>query len=138
MKNWADHCSSDEESLGDDVAVAEQFVEDSQPNPNDIIEETPMENEESGVDQDNTTNNPSKGPRTYVFPEQPPFSAFIGNLAYSIKEPEDLKKAVTNCVFDALGQQINILGARISYDRTGKHRGFGYMELETLDEVRGR
>ena len=129
MKNWADHCSSDEESVEgiDDVVekVEAQTLGD---------EETAAETEEV-VDESRETHGRRTGPRTYDFPDRPPFTAFIGNLAYSLKDPEDLKAAVAKCAVETLGQELNIVGARIALDRDGKHRGFGYIELETLDEV---
>lgn len=123
MKNWADHCSSDEESIDgiDDVAEQVQvqtLEEEAAPAPVVEGEAAPA------------------APRTYEFPSSPPFTAFIGNLAYSVKEPEELKEAVIKCASEHLGKELVILGARISFDRNGKHRGFGYLELDTLEEVR--
>jgi len=130
MKNWADHCSSDEESVEgiDDVVekVEAQTLGD---------EEAAAETEEV-VDESRETHGRRTGPRTYDFPDRPPFTAFIGNLAYSLKDPEDLKAAVAKCAAETLGQELNIVGARIALDRDGKHRGFGYIELETLDELK--
>ncbi len=129
MKNWADHCSSDEESIGDVDDVAEQVQAQK------LEDEAAAPEHEEAVDEQPVEDAPPAGPRTYDFPDKPPFTAFIGNLAYSLKEPEDLKEAVAKCAADTLGQEIKILGARISFDRAGKHRGFGYLELATLDEV---
>lgn len=134
MKNWADHCSSDEESVDEIDQVAEQVQAQK-------LADEPAATEEAvdtidAIDPAPMEDAPPAGPRTYVFPDKPPFTAFIGNLAYSLKDPEELKEAVTKCAVDTLGQEIKILGARISFDRTGKHRGFGYLELETLEEVR--
>ncbi len=133
MKSWADHCSSDEESIGDlpeqlevQKLVEAEPVAPSSPLPTDVHVDAPAA--EDAVP-------PPAAPRTYDFPDKPPFTAFIGNLAYSLKDPEELKGAVQQCALDTLGTQINILGARISFGRDGSHRGFGYLEVETLDEV---
>ena len=140
MKSWADHCSSDEESIDDlaDELQAQKFAETSSPPPSDVQ----VEHEDAAAATAATDAAPveeaapASGPRTYDFPDQPPFTAFIGNLAYSLKDPEELRAAVVKCALEFLGQEINILGARISFDRDGHHRGFGYLEVATLDEVR--
>lgn len=132
VKNWGDH-SSDEESLDDlpQQFEAQQLEEAGAgpPPPQDI-------HAAGAPPEGNRAPKEPRGPRTYEFPDHPPFTAFIGNLAYSLKEPEDLKQEVMKCVKDNLGQDINILGARISFGRDGKHRGFGYLEVENVDQVR--
>lgn len=134
MKSWADHCSSDEESLDDGpeqletqkLTETEPVAPSSPPPPTTVdVVDAPVVAEDA----------PPAAPRTYKFPDKPPFTAFVGNLAYSLKDPEQLKAAVKQCALENLQTDINILGARISFGRDGSHRGFGYVELETLDEV---
>ena len=126
MKSWAD-VSSDEESLHDLPQKMEaQTLEEEEP--------TPPAPETVQVPETQEPAQP-KPPRTYDFPDAPPFSAFIGNLAYALKDPEDLKAAVAKSASDHLGVELKILGARISFGRDGQHRGFGYVELETLEDV---
>lgn len=133
MKSWADHCSSDEESLDDVPEQMEaQKLEDVEPA--DATTDGPPPTEDK-VDGPAAEDAPPAAPRTYDFPDKPPFTAFIGNLAYSLKDPQELIAAVKQCALEVLGQEINFLGARISFGRDGSHRGFGYLEVETLDEV---
>jgi hypothetical protein len=129
MKNWADHCSSDEESVEGIDEVVEKVEAQT------LGDEVTAPETEEVVDESREKHDRRAGPRTYDFPDKAPFTAFIGNLAYSLKDPEDLKAAVAKCAAETLGQELNIVGARIAFDRDGKHRGFGYLELETLDEV---
>jgi len=135
MKNWADHCSSDEESLDDlvDEVAAQKLaeVDASGPPPAEVAVDDRAAEPLGGDDVAPA----APVQRVYEFPDQPPFSAFIGNLAYSVKEAEELKEAVMKCAQDLLGEEIHILGARIAFGRDGQHRGFGYLELETLDQV---
>ena len=123
MKSWADHCSSDEDT-DDNYSVESEDVQEEQQS----LEET--------FEEKVTIEEPVA--RTYDFPSRPPFTAFVGNLSYDIQEPSQLQQALADVVFDRLGERVNVLGGRISYDRNSnnkKHRGFGYVELETLDEV---
>ena len=123
MKSWADHCSSDEESLMEEIE--QELVDETE-------EEEPVAENETAPEPE-----PVVVEKTYVFPDKPPFTAFVGNLAYSLKEAEDLKSAIGELTESRLGTPINVLEARVAIDnRTGQHRGFGYLELETLEDVR--
>jgi hypothetical protein len=137
MKSWADYCSSDEESL-DDLPEQMEAQKLSEVEPVDPTTDgpPPTTTTEDEVDGPAAEDAPPAAPRTYDFPDKPPFTAFIGNLAYSLKEPEELIAAVKQCALEVLGQEINLLGARISFGRDGSHRGFGYLEVETLDELK--
>jgi translation initiation factor 4B len=132
IKSWADHCSSDEEdSVHDDrveqeladEAAAQLQVNDAEPVTSDEIVPT-----DAGD---------SPPQRVYDFPSQPPFTAFVGNLSYQIKEVSQFTEAVENLAKELLEEPVKVLGGRIAYNRTdpGKHRGFGYVEVETLDQV---
>jgi hypothetical protein len=143
MKSWADHCSSDEEdSVHDSELLQEEedaMLAEQTANKLDLQEEpvVPDEVVSQGEGEHQQDNQPR--PITdYDFPMNPPFTAFIGNLSYNIKEVPQLIEAVSDLAKDRLGQNINVIGGRIAYHRTGepgKHRGFGYVEVETLDEV---
>ncbi|KAL3904281.1 MAG: hypothetical protein SGILL_010127 [Bacillariaceae sp.] len=130
MKSWADHCSSDEEddSIADDThQLATEFADNV-----GVVQEEPIsEDEIVGV-----PNEPP--PKTYDFPSQPPYTAFVGNLSFQIKDVPQFVEAVTNLAKDRLEEPVNILGGRIAYNRTdpSKHRGFGYVEVETLDQLK--
>lgn len=133
MKSWADHCSSDEDT--DDNQSVNSVDEDEQSLDAGFSEKVQMH------DDPPEEHVPEAEPpvRTYDFPEHPPFTAFVGNLSYDIQEPSQLQQALADVIFDRLGQRINVIGGRISYDRESKnrqHRGFGYVELETLEELK--
>lgn len=136
MKSWADHCSSDEESLDDlpEQMESQKLAEVEPVDP--TTDGPPPATTEDEVDGPVAEDAPPAAPRTYDFPDKPPFTAFIGNLAYSLKDPDDLIAAVKQCALEVLGQDINFLGARISFGRDGAHRGFGYLEVETLDQLK--
>ena len=170
VKNWADHCSSDEESIGgDDAAVAEQFDEHlqitSSPTPADGHghghghDETIYDDSNPDINKGTTATTSHTIPqqqqqqrkKTYDYPSQPPFTAFVGNLSYNIRTNEDFVKAMDEeCRRRFLllssssppGQEgeeneVKFLGGRIAFSRDGgNHRGFGYLEVETLDQVR--
>lgn len=135
MKNWADHCSSDEESLSEEVAreLENVNIQDEPQQEEQIVEEAEPEHVEPEVQEP-----PPPVEKTYNFPNQPPFTAFIGNLAYSVDDGEKLKQALSDVVADRLGPgKVNVLNGRIATDRqSGRHRGFGYVEVETVDQVR--
>lgn len=137
MKSWADHCSSDEESLDDLPEQMEaQKLADIEPAVEPTTDAPPPTTTEDEVDGTAAEEAPPAAPRTYDFPDGPPYTAFIGNLAYSLKDPEELMAAVKQCALEVLGQDINLLGARISFGRDGSHRGFGYLELESLEQLK--
>jgi hypothetical protein len=144
MKSWADHCSSDEESVDD---VQDDFQNQTLDDPPQVIEahqQLPDAIGEEGAGGEHPEEPhgddaapPAPQERVYDFPDKPPFTAFVGNLAYTIKEGEDLKQAIADVAHERLGAKINVIGGRIGVDRRdGRHRGFGYVEVETLDEVR--
>ena len=147
MKSWADHCSSDEESLDDVGDMEEQLQnqtfdekEEPAPQPEEVEAEAPAEEEaEEATKEQAPPQQEQEKPkeRVYDFPDKPPFTAFVGNLSFNIKDPEELKAAIAEVAMARLNVQINVIGGRIATDRRdGKPRGFGYIEVETLDEVR--
>lgn len=137
MQRWADHCSSDEDT-DDNYTVEEEQVEE--------IEPTTIEEEFSDKVQVNTDDTASEEQpdqqqpvRTYDFPDRPPFTAFVGNLSYDIQDTAQLQQGLADVVSERLGEKVRVLGGRICYDRdntSGQHRGFGYVELESLEELK--
>ena len=132
MKSWAD-CSSDEEDYSSGDAEEEEEEQET-------LEPTALEKLQISNDGENPLNNNSGGPgiREYDYPNQAPFNAFVGNLSYEISEVSHLQQALVDVVHDRLKEKINIIGAKICYERNSdnrNHRGFGYVELETLEEV---
>ncbi|KAG7350664.1 hypothetical protein IV203_010024 [Nitzschia inconspicua] len=134
IKSWADHCSSDEEdSVADDPQ--EELVDDTAAKlhlSDDALAAVP-------VSPDEVVPPAVPEERVYDFPAQPPFTAFIGNLSYQIKDEAMLMEAVSTLVKERLSEPVNFMGGRVAYHRTdpnGKHRGFGYAEVETLDQLK--
>jgi RNA recognition motif-containing protein len=143
--SWAD-CSSDEEDYSSDDA-AEEEEEDQEKLETTALEKLQIDNNNNN-NNNNNNDNPSNNSgqqqssiREYDYPDRAPFNAFVGNLSYDISEVSHLQRALADVVHDRLKEKINIIGAKICYDRnTGdnrqqQHRGFGYVELETLEEV---
>eukprot|EP00980_Cylindrotheca_fusiformis_P003841 scaffold858_cov123-Cylindrotheca_fusiformis.AAC.17 len=128
MKSWADHCSSDEESFDDEInerLTGQQLDDQVVPETENIVEPEP---------EAEVVPPPEK---VYDFPERPPFTAFVGNLAYSVDEGEKLKAGLSDLAIDRLGEgQINVISGRVATDRNGRHRGFGYVEVESLDQLK--
>lgn len=89
-------------------------------------------------------------PKTYDWPEAAPFTAYIGNLAYSIDEAGKLAEEVTKLANEMLNVEVKIVSSRLSRvnnhrnhrnrdneaDNQKPHRGFGYVEFETLDQLK--
>jgi hypothetical protein len=138
-KSWAD-CSSDEEDYSSDDAAEDEDEEQ------ETLEATALEKLQINNDGENLLNNSGPGQgqqqssiREYDYPDRAPFNAFVGNLSYDISEVSHLQQALADVVHDRLKENISIIGAKICYDRNSgdnrQHRGFGYVELETLEEV---
>jgi len=129
VKGWADHCSSDEEDEG----VAEQVVAsppEPEPEPKNHKEGPPPPSEEHPP--------PQQRERVYEYPSEPPFTAYVGNLAYSISDPDDLAAEVAALASEQLHASIKVVHARIMKDRNNndRPRGFGYVEVETVDMLK--
>lgn len=156
VKNWADHCSSDDEEDhservesmaadgandgpggdadltaapdGDNPDLYQKYDDDSS-----RIDDGSRQHQQEGHDGGNQLEE-DRPPRQYDFPTEPPFTAFVGNLAYTIKDAQTLGEEMIHIARDQLGIDIVILEAKIIKDReTDRPRGFGYIEVETLD-----
>lgn len=134
MKNWADHCSSDEEDLDDNEvhnvhegSVREDLVESHDNDDND-------DNEHVAGDED--AGPPPK--KEYDWPLEPPFTAYVGNLAYSINEPSMLADSLVQLAKDTLQTEVTVVDARLARSRgePQRHRGFGYVQFETLEQLK--
>jgi RNA recognition motif-containing protein len=127
MKSWADHSSSDEESFVDEVQEELEKL---------VVGDGPHEGGVDEVEEPKSETAEPPAEKVYDFPTRPPFTAFVGNLAYSVKEPEQLQDALMEAADGRLGEgKINVISGRVATDRNGRHRGFGYVEVETLDQV---
>lgn len=75
-------------------------------------------------------------PKTFTFPEQPPFTAYVGNLAFGIQDAQALEEAIVELA-EQHNKDIKVVSARVMKDReTQRSRGFGYVEVETLDHLK--
>jgi RNA recognition motif-containing protein len=143
VKNWADHDSSDEE----DLTPEERQVQIPLVNPVDVRlqAELPSEANTHHAERDGQGHSDSHAgepppPRTYDFPTEAPYTAYVGNLAYNMTEANDLGDALTDVAKERLGLEITVVHARVMMDRQNgapgdkpRHRGFGYVEVETLE-----
>jgi hypothetical protein len=167
VKNWADHDSSDEE----DLTPEERQVQIPLVNPIDVRlhAELPSKTNthyndrdgDGGDNQhhhgnhhhDNHDNHHPPPARTYDFPTEPPFTVYVGNVAYNMTEANELGDALTDVAKARLGLDITVVNARIMMERQNnnggggggggggaggggdkpRHRGFGYVEVETLE-----
>jgi hypothetical protein len=124
VKNWADQSSDDEEDAKERVESLEQDLEalEQQGSPADDPEHY----------QEEAAPAEAPAPRVYDFPTEPPFTAFIGNVAYTINDPAVLAENMTLIAKDILNVDIVVTDARIMYDKKQdppKHRGFGYLTV---------
>lgn len=151
VKNWADHCSSDEEEVDLDEPVA---VVD----PDVLKKEIESENRafHDGHDDDDedeeeqaaaieaaaaATATAAPAKKTYEFPADAPFTAYVGNLSYNITDPQELAAKLTTLAKDLLELDLKIVDSRIMMDRRNpspkpRHRGFAYVQVETLDMLK--
>jgi len=70
-----------------------------------------------------------RAPRDPVpFPDQPPYTAFIGNLSFDITEEDLISFFGTECKVDNVRLLIN--------RETNKPKGFGYVQFKDLDSLK--
>jgi hypothetical protein len=138
VKGWADHCSTDSESdwadrtnaLGEeDNKEAPAETQDAQKDevelPKEVHEDDLME--------------PPAATQRYNFSTEAPYTAFVGNLAYKILEPQDMADGIAQLAQEHLNLEIHVVDCKIVMDRnhaTPRHRGYGYMTVESLDELK--
>jgi hypothetical protein len=128
MKGWADHSSSEDED-----EAPERF--------NLTVEEIgkPPEEPQERQAQQEAKVHKSRPPKTYVYPTEPPFSAFVGNVAFSIVDPNDLANELVKITKEKLGVDIVIENPRIVMDRHSEkqqHRGFAYVQVQNVDQLK--
>ena len=127
MKSWADHCSSDDES--DEEAVVSDDEETHMPQPGHNEDDNNQESEHSSE--------PIVKPKEYSLPTEPPFKAYVGNVSFVIKESKQLGQEITKLCLDRFQDKIKVVRCQVAQDQhTGQLRGFGYVEVETLEMVR--
>lgn len=130
MQSWADIASdSDDDSVG-------MHHPANQPPPKEAsVQEEPEPAEEEVVIEEEEGEVP---PKEYNWPSEPPFTAYVGNLPYSVKESEELSQAIQDLLGDRFQATVSITKSRLAIDRQdNRPRGFGYVEVETVDDVSG-
>ncbi|GKZ00056.1 hypothetical protein MPSEU_000959000 [Mayamaea pseudoterrestris] len=132
VKNWADQSSDDEEDARERHVMLDQDMEALQQQPH-----RPEATDYADYD-DHDAPAPSKE-RTYEFPNEPPYTAYIGNVAYTVTDPAELADAMVALAKEHLNLDIVVTNPRIAIDRREtppKPRGFGYVTVETLDQLK--
>jgi RNA recognition motif-containing protein len=128
MKSWAEACSSDDEDSEEEVEVEE--VEE-------VVETTKSEEHHPQPQKEEPSHHHHHPQKEYIFPTEPPFKAYVGNVAFVIKEDEHLANEIKKLCLEQLQTNIKVVKAKLAQDRsTGQMRGFGYVEVETLEMVR--
>lgn len=139
--NWADHCSSDEESDEGYTHPARISAEiDHDISYDDSANEQKLEDENLELEEEVI---PFPAPIDFSIipenmPSEAPYTGYIRNLAFKINSPEYLRDVVERLVEERYeGQQtVKVVDARIGFDRdTKKPLGFGYVEFNTAREL---
>mmetsp|Transcript_28026 Transcript_28026/g.39600 ORF Transcript_28026/g.39600 Transcript_28026/m.39600 type:complete len:292 (-) Transcript_28026:1688-2563(-) len=135
--DWA--ASSDEDSEIEDESVPPPLQTQTQTQTQTQADPEPDAESASGRTSTELPPHPPVAPRKdFKWPTEAPFTAYVGNLAYSIKAPDELSDKVKNLVKSKLGKDLQIVKSRIALDRQQNNRpkGFGYVELETLHDLK--
>lgn len=137
MESWADHCSSDEEEIkrvpsASAFTVISDDEDDFDGDGSDVGLDTSNHNQSY---QKTSFFNQSQPPPQKSLPDSPPFTAFMNNLSYEVTENELANELQKMCL-NKRSKKINIVNVRFATDReTRERKGFGYVEVETRDEL---
>lgn len=133
MKSWADHSDSEDEDY--------EFTTSTTSNNNIAPAETEDLESEEHDDEDIEKDEPPPK-KEFDLPSQPPYTAFIGNLA-PVAEEGDIMDAIADAqarLEDEGGDPqppIKVDKVRLMSDRdTGKRKGYGYVEVQTLEDLK--
>lgn len=149
MQSWADHCSSDDDSDDGHPARLQTTVEDDEDDlsydehgaaSGDALDDDLEEDEEYPPAPRPLDLASFSDPRNLPegAPTQAPYTAHIGNLAFNITEAGELAFKIEEMVKDRYQNKhvVKVTEARLGIDReTGKRKGFGYVEFETVEEL---
>lgn len=143
--NWADHCSSDEES---DDGLHPARIASNHPIEADLSNDLSYASDEDSITGD-TDLEVAKEKKPFPepidmddlpedFPTEAPFTAHVNNVAYNIKTEKDFGQKIEGLVkYRYQGsKRVEVTNARFGIDReTGKRRGFAYVEFATPEEL---
>jgi len=66
-------------------------------------------------------------PAKNVFPTEAPFKAYVGNMPYDVPDiDQDIRK---------LFEGLEIVGIQVPRNPDSRHKGFGYVEFKTIEEL---
>lgn len=145
MKSWADHSSSDDDSdngIGQDLSVDVTRALKSTSIDTDLSYDNttvlPADNADDGLEYPPEPPPVDFGVIPPNVPNHAPYTAHIGNLSFGVKEGPDLANEIEKLVTDRYNgeESVTVTEARVGVDRdTGKRRGYGYVEFQTLEEL---
>ena len=155
--NWADECSDSDSDTGGGAAAAAPFQDSAKAG--SAVAPDLASDLASDLDSDSGSDAPPpQAPPRRVYAaadlpsSRPPFTAFVGNLPFSIKEGEQLADGIRS-LLAGLGPAAGpgqgdgpgdaappppsaVLDGRLVLDRaTGRSRGYGYVELGTAEDL---
>ena len=128
MKSWADHCSSDEEDDVPRVSTLQLSSKDeSDSNESD---------DDEGYHEDGNQGQQLEPTPHFKIPKDPPYTAFIGNLSFEVKDAKHLAYELEQMCISIMGKTVTAIDGRLVRDKaTGNSKGFGYVVFSTADEV---
>ena len=132
IKSWAD-ASSDEESSDDDRIAPPPSGLPGSSSYGHLQQAEESEEEDFEIP-----------PRFDIsqLPDRGPYTAFLGNLPYDIRDSNDLGQELERMFQsrpECQGLKIRLRDARLMIEReTGKPKGFGYAEFDKPEEVSER
>ena len=124
MNSWADHCSSDEEE--DDIPRVSTLQ--SSENLDALDDELSSDEKEQDIELEEKSHS--------NLPSEPPYTAFVGNLSFDIQDAKHLAYELEEMCEYFFNRKVTAVDGRLMTDKeTGKKKGFGYVEFETIEDV---
>jgi hypothetical protein len=147
--NWADHCSSDDESddglhparLASNHSAEQDLSNDLSYDPSDTgaalsvtagDDDIELEKETIPYPPEIDMNNLPEN-----FPTEAPYTAYVRNLSFYIKTEDEFASSVEELInkrYEGL-KKAKVVRTRFGIDREKKRKSFGYVEFGTPEEV---